>query len=85
MNRYCEEFSCGISQALQDLENAPHALIMEVLDLRGFVRTKQQLDRAKNGKDGPTGPIADRLWAAYKAISEDRKRERLGDGRPDSG
>ena len=66
-------------QALYDLENAPYGLIMEVQDLRGFVRAKAQLDRAKDGKDGPTGPIADRLMAAYKAIKEDRTRERLED------
>lgn len=84
VDRYCEEFSCGISQALHDLENAPYALIMEVLDLRAFMRCKAQLDRAKKGGDGPTGPMSDRLWEAIQSVNEDRLAARLGhapDGR----
>ncbi|MCH8902057.1 MAG: hypothetical protein IIC88_07130, partial [Chloroflexi bacterium] len=65
VHRYCEEFGCGIIQAMYDLENAPHGLISEVFDLRAFVRTKAELDRAKDSKDGPTGLMADRVWAAW--------------------
>lgn len=67
---------------MYDLENAPHGLISEVLDLRAFVRTKAELDRAKKSGDGPTGPIADRVWAAWKVVSDERKEQRRGaDGR----
>ena len=58
---------------MYDLENAPHGLISEVLDLRAFMRTKLELDRAKNPKDGPTGPMSDRIWEAWKAISDERR------------
>jgi hypothetical protein len=63
---------------MHDLENAPHGLIAEILDLRGFVRTKAELDRAKSAKDGPTGKMADRVWAAYKAVHDERKEQRRG-------
>lgn len=66
---------------MADLENAPYGLISEVLDLRGFMRTKAQLDNAKTAKDGPTGPMADRVWAATQAILADRKEKRLGPDR----
>ena len=67
---------------MDDLENAPYGLISEVLDLRGFMRTKAQLDNAKKPADGPTGPMADRVWAAMQAILTGRKEQRLG---PDRG
>ena len=73
VDRYCEEFGCGIAQAMHDLENAPHWLISAVLDQRAFVRTKAELDRAKSAGDGPTGPMSDRLWAAIKAVKDERK------------
>ncbi len=80
VDRYCEEFGCGIREALYDLENAPQLLISAVLDQRSFVRTKGELDRAKTAADGPAGPMSDRVWAAIEAIKEDKERER---GRPD--
>lgn len=78
VNRYCEEFSCGITQALRDIENAPYALVMEVLDMRAFIRCNQQLERAKKGGDGPTGPMSERLWAAINSVHEDKMAARLG-------
>lgn len=82
VHRYCEEFGCSVTQAIYDLENAPYGLIYEVLDLRGFMRVKTQLDNAKDKKDGPTGPMAVRVWAATQAVLTDRKEQRLG---PNSG
>lgn len=76
MNRYCEEFECGIPQAIDDLENGPLLLTREVLDLRAFLRTKDAWDRANapdSKADSPSGPMADRVWAAWKAIAEDAK------------
>ena len=73
VDRYCEEFGCGVPQAIYDLENAPYGLISAVLDQRSFVRTKAELDRAKTASDGPAGPMSDRVWAAYKAVKEDRE------------
>jgi hypothetical protein len=67
---------------MYDLENAPYGLILEVLDLRGFMRVKAQLDNAKDKKDGPRGPMATRVWAAWAAVEADRKEQRLG---PNSG
>ena len=67
---------------MDDLENAPYGLIAEVLDLRGFMRTKAQLDAAKKKADGPTGPMADRVWAAMQVVLTERKEQRLG---PNSG
>ena len=58
---------------MHDLENAPHWLISAVLDQRAFIRTKAELDRAKTASDGPVGPMSDRVWAAYKAVKEDRE------------
>ena len=78
VHRYCEEFGCGITQAMYDLENAPHGLIFEVLDLRAFVRTKNALDNTKETKDAPTGLMADRVWAAWAAVKEERKEQRRG-------
>ena len=63
---------------MYDLENAPHGLISEVLDLRAFVRTKDALDNAKASEDGPTGLMADRVWAAWAAVKEERKEQRRG-------
>lgn len=79
VNRYCEEFSCGISQAIADLEDAPYTLIMEVLDLRAFMRAKAQLDRAKEGDDWPSGPMGGRLKDAIQAVKEDRQQQRIED------
>jgi hypothetical protein len=78
ISRYCEEFGCGITQAIYDLENAPHGLISEVVDLRAFVQTKIALDSAKDAGDGPTGPMAERVWAAWKAVKDERREQRRG-------
>ena len=76
MNRYCEEFGCGIPQAISDLENAPHLLVLEVFDLRSFLATHAADARATPGSkiDPPTGPMADRLAAAWATIAADRKQ-----------
>ena len=63
---------------MYDLENAPHGLISEVLELRACVRTKDALDNAKDRKDGPTGLMADRVWAAWKAVKDERKEQGRG-------
>jgi hypothetical protein len=70
---------------MYDLENAPYGLIFEVLDLRGFMRVKAELDKPTtkdSAKNAPTGPMMDRVMAATKAILADRKEQRLG---PNSG
>ena len=61
---------------MYDLENAPYGLISEVLELRAFVRTKDALfAKDANPKDAPTGLMADRVWAAVKAVKDERKEQ----------
>ena len=63
---------------MYDLENAPYGLISEVLDLRAFVRIKDAIDNAKASKDAPSGLMADRVWAAWAAVKDERKEQRRG-------
>ena len=76
VSRICEEFGCLPTAALRELEEAPHGLVADVIDVRGFTRTKEALDRATPGSkiEPPTGPMSDRVWAAIAAIEADKKK-----------
>lgn len=67
---------------MDDLENAPYGLISEVLDLRGFMRVKVELDKPTSKdsvKNAPTGPMMDRVMAAAQAILAERKELKRAD------
>lgn len=58
ISRICDEFSCLPSQAVRELDREPE-LVSEVLLLRSYARTKQQLDDAQTEAEAPKGPMAD--------------------------
>lgn len=51
----------------------------DILDVRSFIQTKAALDRATPGSkiEAPSGPMADRVWAAIKAIKDEKDEERM--------
>lgn len=65
---------------MYDLENAPYGLIFQVLDLRGFMRIKAELDKPTtkdSAKNAPTGPMMDRVMAAMQTVLTERREQRL--------
>lgn len=54
----CEAFGCLPSAAREELDTDPDRLVLEVLEMRAYARTKAGLEAA-DLKDRPTGPMAD--------------------------
>lgn len=73
ISRVCEEFQCLPMAALREIQEAPYNLIADIVDVRGFIRTKEALDRATPGSkiEPPTGPMADRVWDVIKALKDE--------------
>ena len=78
ISRVCDEFHCVPSQAIRELERDPE-LVFEVMELRAYAQTKEQMDRAENQSDVPTGPMADLVGDIEVALFHERKA-RLTDG-----
>ena len=61
VSRVCEEFGCLPAEAVDALENDPEHLILDIMLLRGFARTKEAYDNAKRKIDLPQSPMLERL------------------------
>lgn len=47
VSRVCEEFGCLPSEAVHELEECDAVLVLDILELRAFVRAKDQLEMAQ--------------------------------------
>jgi len=43
-------------------------MTLDIIELRAYAQTKHALDTAKDAKDTPTGPMADRVWEIMHEI-----------------
>lgn len=77
ISRVCEEFSCTPSVAIAELETTPFGLVTEILALRGYARSKEILDNAKNQNDVPDNAGIDLV---FKVQAEVIKRKRAARG-----
>ena len=77
VSRVCEEFSCLPSEALRELLDDPNNMALDIIELRAYARTKQQIDDAKKQEDMPSGPMADLVWGVQLEIAR-RRREEAG-------
>ena len=60
MSRICEEFPGTLpTRALWELEHDPDQLVLTIMQLRAYARTKAAMDRAKTAEEAPTGALAD--------------------------
>lgn len=74
ISRVCEEFQCLPTAALREIQEAPYNLIADIIDVRGFIRTKEAYDRATPGSniEAPQGPMADRVWEVIKTLKAEQ-------------
>ena len=72
MSLICEEFGCTPSQALRELEG-DDGLIFDVLDLRGYARTKALVDAAKSEGDVPQSKMVDWVFAVQADLFKRRR------------
>ena len=72
ISRICQEFSCTPLEALEQ----PHAMVLDILDLRGFARHKDIMDNAKSQEDVPDSPYTELVWQFYKEQVDQAKVER---------
>lgn len=81
----CEEFHLSPSQALWEIENAPVGLIRDILELRGFARTKQALEAAKGTKreaelyETPSGALVLAVELLAVEWRQEQRRQALAD------
>lgn len=68
LSQICQEFGCTPSAALRE----DGVLVMEILELRSYARTKAAIDQAEREEDMPNTPIAERVFEIVKEISEQR-------------
>jgi hypothetical protein len=68
VSRVCEEFHCLPSQAVKEIMNDPLNMAFEILELRAYAQTKEQLDNLKKGDKEPTGPVAKKVWEIQQEI-----------------
>lgn len=50
VSRMCEEFHCGVREALRDLRQEP-VLVAKVLDIRSYLRARERVARYRRGDD----------------------------------
>lgn len=75
VSRICEEFSCLPSEALRELLDDPNNMALDIIELRAYARTKQQIDDARKQEDMPSGPLADLVWQVQHEIVRRRREE----------
>lgn len=51
----------------------PSQMALDILELRAYARTKEQIDRAKDEKDMPDGPMADQVWIVQHELLRRRR------------
>lgn len=78
LSRICDEFHCLPSQAARELDREPE-LVSDILMLRSYARTKEQMEHAEDEKDAPKGPMADLVLEIEYALLQERKA-RVTDG-----
>jgi len=60
VSQICEEFPGTLpTRALWELEHDPDCLVLTIIRLRAYARTKAQIEAAKTSDEMPTGPMAD--------------------------
>jgi len=77
ISEICESFKCTPSQAERELEHDPE-LVFAILDVRNYVQTWQQIERAEKQEDMPTGPMAD-LYGDFEVEAHYERKARLTD------
>ena len=73
VSRVCEEFGCLPSEALRELLDEPRGMALDILELRAYARTKEQMDHAKEQTDMPSGPMAEWVWKIQAELHRRRK------------
>ena len=69
IGRICEEFSCLPLAAVRELSDDPEQMAVDILELRGYARTKAQVDRAETKADLPgSDPLVQRVMRTQAAI-----------------
>ena len=68
LSRICEEFGCRPSEALGE----DGTLVMEILELRSYARTKAAVDRAQSPEDVPDTAMAELVFEIVKETGERR-------------
>lgn len=66
---------------MRALLDDPEHLALEIIELRAYARTKEQLDAAKRAEDAPRGPVADLVMDIQAEIFR-RRKEAETDGNP---
>jgi len=54
----------------------PRGMALDILELRAYAHTKEQIDHAKKQKDMPSGPMAERVWEIQADLHRRRKENR---------
>lgn len=76
IGRVCEEFRLPPSAAYHEWMRAPCGFIEDVIEARGYARTKAAMDAATSRKAQPTGPLADRVREIEFELAQEEIEER---------
>jgi len=76
ISRVAEEFHCMPGEAVEALDNDPDCLILTIMLLRSFARTKAIYDTSKNKRDLPQSRMMDLLQEIeFEAIRDSMKKD----------
>jgi len=78
VSRICEEFGCLPSAAIAEMRRHPD-LVMDVISMRAYAKTREAIESAKSADDVPKGTMADLVNDISVELFKDRQQR--SDGR----
>lgn len=70
ISRVCEEFGIPPSDAVRELEDGDATLVFDILELRAYVRAKQEIDNATSAGDVKPTPMTRMVFAVQAELMQ---------------